>query len=245
MHVEILGEGPSVLFLHGGGVSGWMWRPVLRELHGEVRAIVPDLPGHGGSLEADYSSHERTAAELAGIIRETAPAGVHVVGFSLGAQLAMLLASEAPELVRSAVVVSGEAIPAPMPRATLALMRCAAPLARRDWFARAQARQLAVPESLIDEYLEDSRQMSRDTLLAALRANIAFTPPPAWSDFGGRATVLVGEAERGLMRRSARAIHDALPGSRLVIVPGSSHDIPFTGAEPLAEAIRETIGASG
>lgn len=245
MHVEISGEGPPVLFLHGGGVSGWMWRPVLHELAGEVRAIVPDLPGHGRSLEADYASHEQTSVELAGIIRETAPTGMHIVGFSLGAQLTMLLASEVPELVRSAVVVSGEAIPAPMPRTTLALVRWAAPLARRDWFARAQARQLAVPEPFLEEYLEDSRQMSRDTLLAALRANIAFTPPRAWSDFEGRATVMVGAAERGLMRRSARAIHDALPSSRLMVVPGSSHDIPFTGAEPLAEAIRETIGASG
>lgn len=242
MRIEISGEGPPVLFLHGGGVSGWMWRPVLERLNGGVRSIVPDLPGHGESGEADYASHDETVAGLLGIIRDTAPEGLHIVGFSLGAQLAMLLASRAPEFVHGAVLVSGEAIPAPMQRSTLTLLRWTAPLARREWFARAQARQLAVPEALVDDYLRDSLRLSRETLLASVAENIRFTPPAGWSLFGGKAIVMAGARERGLMRRSARLIHEMLPSSELVIVPGSAHDIPFTAPDALATAIRGMVG---
>ncbi|AIY00721.1 hypothetical protein ART_1122 [Arthrobacter sp. PAMC 25486] len=241
MHVDITGSGQPILFLHGGGVSGWMWRPVLRHLAGAFRAIVPDLPGHGQSRGMDYVSHDETVAQLAGLIREVAPSGVGLIGFSLGAQLAMRLASEHPELVRGAVIVSGEARPAPLQSTTMALLKWAAPLARREWFARLQAKQLSVPDDLLGEYVRDSQGISRVTLLSSVGENIRFTLPGAWSAFHGGTTVMVGAKERPLMRDSARLIHEALDGSRLVVVPNAAHDVPFTHPELLADVIRQQL----
>lgn len=241
MHVDISGEGTPVLFLHGGGVSGWMWQPVLDHLSGEIRSIVPDLPGHGKNRGSDYVSHDVTIAELVELIRDAAPSGVLVVGFSLGAQLAIRLASEQPSLVAGAIIVSGEAQPAPVPAATLRLLKWAAPLARYEWFARLQARQLAVPEELLNDYIRGSREMSPDTLLASAGENIRFTLPAAWGAVAGPATVLVGERERGLMRHSAAIIHESLDDSVLCVVPGAAHDIPFSHPELLADVIRQSV----
>ena len=42
------GTGLPVVFLHPTPPDGEYWRPLIEELAG-VRAIVPDLRGHGGS----------------------------------------------------------------------------------------------------------------------------------------------------------------------------------------------------
>lgn len=120
MYVDV-GDGSNpVLLLHGAGVSGWMWAPVRELLGSTVKVIVPDLPGFGRSSDHPYVSHTATLQALVGVFERHAPLGAHVVGFSLGAQLALLLAAELPHLVKGVVVISAETKPAPLPGPTLA-----------------------------------------------------------------------------------------------------------------------------
>lgn len=216
-----------VLLLHGGGVGGWMWRPAIAELRSEPTLIVPDLPGHDRSSATPYVSHAQTVHELAELIERRAEGPVAVVGFSLGAQLAVLLAAERPELVDRVAVVSAQAEPTPAPGLVLGLLGLTAPLARRRWFATLQARELFVPASLLDDYLRTSASVSRATLLAAVGENLRFTVPAGWAGFPGRAVVLAGAKERAVMRRSARRLAEALPGSELELVDGCGHGIPL------------------
>lgn len=237
MHVDETGDGPATLFLHGAGVAGWMWRPTLDALGGRVRAIVPDLPGHGRSTGQPYRSHDQTLEALVGVLQRHCPSGVVVAGFSLGAQLAVLLAAGRPDLVHGVVVVSALNRPAPLASATRSLLSATAPLARQGWFARLQARQLGIPDGLLPEYVRDSAAVTRETLLAAVEHNSRFSPPPRWSDFPGRAVVLVGEREPAVMRESAERTHAALPASRLEVVAGCGHDIPFRRPAAVADSI--------
>ncbi len=243
MRVETSGEGRPLLFLHGGGVSGWMWNPVLKALDGSVRAIVPDLPGHGASADEPYVSHDHAIAQLTDLIEQTAPAGLTVVGFSLGAQLAIRLAAASDLPIEGAVIISAETHPAPMQALTLWMLGVSAPLARQEWFAKAQAKQLGIPDELFADYLRDSRAISRDTLVTSVGENIRFELPEGWSDFRGSATVMAGERERRLMLESARHTHDRLSGSELRIVPRAAHDLPLTRPDAVAAAIRKTLEA--
>lgn len=218
-----------------------MWRPVLEALSDQIHAVVPDLPGHGAHSGRPYVSHDRAVDELVDLLRETTQKSAIVVGFSLGAQLAIRLAADRRAHVDEVVVVSAETRPAPLPAFTLWMLGVAAPLARRAWFARAQARQLRVPDELFEHYLRDSRQISRETLRASIGDNMHFTLPAGWSSFDGAATVIVGEKERTLMRESAQHTHEALPGSTLMVVPGASHDIPFTRPDVIADAVRDAV----
>ncbi|GAB2943499.1 alpha/beta fold hydrolase [Nonomuraea fastidiosa] len=241
MYVRETGDAhaPPLLLLHGGGVAGWMWRPALDRLGTSHRAIIPDLPGHGRSAAEAYRSHEETARALVQILEERAPNGATVAGFSLGAQLTILLAATRPGLVARAVVVSAQAKPLRFPGATLGLLAATAPLARREWFARLQARQLLIPDELLADYVRDSVRTSRETLLATVGENIRFTLPSGWAAFPNRAMVMVGERERTLMHASARAVHAALPGSRLITVPGCGHGIPLQRPDLFAEVLAE------
>lgn len=243
MHLSTLGDarGRPVLLLHGGGVAGWMWRPMLEHLGGGFRLLVPDLPGHDRSADEEYRSHDRTVAELAALLAETGSAPAAVVGFSLGAQLAVLLAARHPELVDRVAIISAQAVPLPAPRLTLALLGATAGLARHAWFARLQAQELFVPPELLDDYLRTSAGISRATLLAAVGENIRFTAPAEWAAFPGRALILAGSRERPVMRTSAAALHDALPGSAHEVVEGAGHGLPLQRPEWTGQRLRRWL----
>lgn len=242
MHLETFGpasDRPLVL-LHGGGVAGWMWEPMRAHLRADRRVLMPDLPGHGRSADAPYVSHRETVDGLARILEaEDAPATV--VGFSLGAQLAVVLAAQRPDLVEQVVVVSAQAVPMRMVRPTLALLGATAGLARRAWFARLQARELFVPEEHIADYLQTSSTISRETLLNAVGENLRFTPPAGWSAFPGPAQILVGAKEKSLMKRSAAALHASLPRSVVEVVEGCGHGIPLQRPEWLARRVEAML----
>ena len=243
MHLETSGPAGArpLLLLHGGGVAGWMWDPLRAHLPADRRALVPDLPGHGRSADAPYVSHRETVEALARIL-ESVDQPATVVGFSLGAQLAVMLAAERPDLVERVVVVSAQAVPMRAVGPTLALLGATAGLARREWFARLQARELFVPEEHLADYVQTSATISRQTLLAAVEENLRFVPPASWSAFPGSALILVGAREKKLMARSATVLHALLPHSELDVVDGCGHGIPLQRPDLLARRIEAMPG---
>ncbi|MEU3273123.1 alpha/beta hydrolase [Saccharomonospora sp. NPDC006951] len=247
MYVRLSGDrnGRPVVLLHGGGVAGWMWQPVTELLPKGLQLIVPDLPGHDRSAGQPYVSHDHTLAELVTAIEKEAGQPVAVAGFSLGAQLAVLLAAERPDLVDRVAVVSAQAIPTKAAGLTLGLLSTTAPLARQRWFAKLQAKQLFIPGALMDDYLRTSALITRKTLVTTVGENIRFTEPPEWAGFPGSALVLAGERERGFMKASARSLAESLPGSELEIVSECGHGIPLQRPGWFAGRLRDWLAADG
>ena len=60
-------QAESILFLHGGGVGGWMWEKQVEALS-NYHCIIPDLPGHGGSREIRGFTIKNCAEALANLI---------------------------------------------------------------------------------------------------------------------------------------------------------------------------------
>lgn len=245
MHVKVFGNegGRDVLLLHGGGVGGWMWTPLRDRLSRGIRYIVPDLPGHDRSADEEYVSHEQTVAELMAILETSRARRVTVIGFSLGAQLAITLASRHPDLVDRVVVISAQTVPMRLPEPTLALVRSASGLAKRTWFASLQAKALFIPDELLDDYLRTSASISKSTLMATVEQNIRFTTPGGWEGFPGRALILAGADEKSLMRDSAMSLNAALPTSTVEIVGGAGHGLPLQRPEWLAGRLAEWFAA--
>ena len=111
------GHGQPLLLLHGftGRGSGWGAHATAFARH--FRVIVVDLPGHGRTRPSDpvrgvrpsRVSVERTADDLATILARADAAPAHVLGYSLGARIALRLAIAHPEGVRRLVLESPSA----------------------------------------------------------------------------------------------------------------------------------------
>src|SRR4051794_11061701 len=96
---------PELVLLHGGAQNAHTWDTVALALDRPLLAI--DLPGHGhsdGGKEGQLDLADN-AADVAAVIRALAPDAKAVVGMSLGGMTTIELARQAPELVRSMVLV--------------------------------------------------------------------------------------------------------------------------------------------
>jgi pimeloyl-ACP methyl ester carboxylesterase len=100
LELEILGEGPPVLFVHGdvvGPASTWRKQRVLAE---RWRLIIPSRPGFGSSPPLERNDFELEGPLFAELLAD----GAHLVGHSYGAVIALITASQRPDAVRSLTV---------------------------------------------------------------------------------------------------------------------------------------------
>jgi N-formylmaleamate deformylase len=93
------GEKPPLVFAHGVTDAGLCWRPVAEALAAEYDAIMVDARGHGRSdaPERGYGPAEQ-AVDLAGIITALELERPAVLGHSMGAATALVLAGTYPDL---------------------------------------------------------------------------------------------------------------------------------------------------
>ena len=99
--------GETLLLIHGAFSSHQGWDLVEPRLSKTYHLLLPDLPEHGKSSDILPFSKELSARLLASLIRSRASSGkAHIVGFSLGAHVAIELASKHPDVVNT-VFVSG------------------------------------------------------------------------------------------------------------------------------------------
>jgi pimeloyl-ACP methyl ester carboxylesterase len=82
LHIEDSGAGAPVLLLHSSGLSGRQWRRLVPELvERGMRAVVPDLTGHGRSdpwPESTPFSFTMDVDRVSKVLRAVGSA--HVVG---------------------------------------------------------------------------------------------------------------------------------------------------------------------
>jgi pimeloyl-[acyl-carrier protein] methyl ester esterase len=97
-----LGDVRDVVLLHGWGSSGGVWKELAAFLAPRYQLHIPDLPGYGATPGCvPYTLEGMTAA-----VSRAAPARCHVVGWSLGAQLALAWARRAPRQIDRIALIS-------------------------------------------------------------------------------------------------------------------------------------------
>jgi len=101
IHVETIGTGPNLVLIHGWGMSGAVWQPLVKKLSKSFTLHMVDLPGMGLSRPIE-PFHLHAAADK---VAEILPANADIVGWSLGAQVAMRIALDYPDMVRRLVLV--------------------------------------------------------------------------------------------------------------------------------------------
>ncbi|MEU6326536.1 alpha/beta hydrolase [Streptomyces sp. NPDC047049] len=105
-------DAPPAVLLHCLGEDGEDWRGVVGRLAGTHRVYAPDQRGHGRSDWPGAYGFERWRDDAIGFLQALGLKRVALIGHSLGAVAALLLAADRPELVDRLVL---EEVPVPLP----------------------------------------------------------------------------------------------------------------------------------
>lgn len=247
LHGELDGAGPRLVLLHGFGQTCRCWGPVAPGLAAHHEVVRLDAPGHGASaaVSADLPTTGRLVAEAGG------PAVY--VGYSMGARMALHVATEAPEVVRGLVLVGGTpGIVAPDERAER--RRWDTALAQRirregiDWFvdwwlARPMFAGLT-PEARFDD---ERRRNSPEGLATSLELAGTGAQAPLWGALAGIETpVLVVAGERderyaAIADRTAAAIGS---NATTALVAGAGHSAHLEKPDRFLAALVHWLAAT-
>ena len=212
---------PTVVFLHGGGGSGWMWQPQVEGL-GDYHCLVPDLPEQGKSVNEKPFTIQGSAEQIARLIRERGHSGkAHVVGHFEGAQVTVALLALAPELVERAVVSS--ALVRPFPGAGLMTPELIAlsyrwavlPFKNNEWWVRLNMKYAAgVPEKYYPQFSQTFRELTESGFTNVMIENQRFRLPQGLEQAKAPTLIVVGKREYAAMRQSARDLANAIPSAQ-------------------------------
>lgn len=247
LNVTDLGEGTPILWLHGFPLASSVFEHQLA-MRG-VRHVMPDLPGFGQSRpdggDVTIDSYARLMVELLdhrGIDRAV------FAGLSMGGYIALAAARIAPERLRGLVLIDT--------RETADTEE--ARKGRYDTIEKVKREGVKpvvdsmlpkmltrrAPQEMKDRVREIMSSSTPDGVIAALRA---MAERPDSSDLLPKIKVpviiVVGEEDTLTPVADAERMNLAIPGSRLVKVPGAAHLSNYEKATDVNRAIGSCVTA--
>ncbi len=95
-HVQVAGDGPALLLLHGAGGSSHSWARILPRLAQSFRVVVPDLPGHAFSsaLPPERTGPAELTTAVTHLLDAVAIEPTGIVAHSAGAAVAVCFVAD-------------------------------------------------------------------------------------------------------------------------------------------------------
>lgn len=240
VHAQVEGpeKAPAVLLLHSLGATLAMWDPQAAALARRYRVVRMDMRGHG-LTEAPPGPYrmEMLVRDAFALLDALGIRQAHVGGVSIGGRIALGMAALAPDRV-------------------LSLMPCDTALEfqpAETWTERMRAVETGGMAAVADATME---RWVLDRSLASskgLRRMLLTTDPVGWlgcaaalrdcrkEEVVGKircpTTVIVGERDPSTPPAAARAIHEAIPDSRLVTIAEAAHIPNFEREHAFTSAI--------
>lgn len=235
----------KILLLHGGGLSWWNYRDEAALLSEEYRVILPVLDGHAGSSRP-FKTIEDCASFLVSFIDAELGGSVALLGgLSLGAQVALEILSQRHGICRCAIIESAMLLPSKLTHALIEpAFSSSYGLIRKRSFARLQAQSLHIREDLFEDYYRDSCAISKENLIAFMKANTAYEIKPSIARCTARMQVLAGGKENRAILRSADILGQSVPEATVTILPGLYHgEFSLSRPEEYAQTVRSLLHA--
>lgn len=244
--VEVRGDGPAVLFIHGYPFDHTIWTHQVAALEGWCR-IAPDLRGMGQSDAPDLGYSMGTyAADLAELLDLLGARDVVLVGLSMGGYVAFEFLRHWRERVRGLVLVDTRA-EADTPEGRMA--RDVSAATARDHGAA------AVADAMLPKVLGGSTLAGASATVERVRAMMAATPvagivgalgamrdrsdsTPLLPQLAGIPTlVIVGDEDEVTPPAQAKTMAEAVPGASLVVIRSAGHLPPVERPVETTDAI--------
>lgn len=104
IYYEMAGKGETILLIHAGIANLTMWGSQWEAFTQDYQVIRYDMRGYGRS--ADSTTGASHQADLVQLMAEMGVEKAHMVGCSMGGEIALDVALAHPDLVRSLVLIS-------------------------------------------------------------------------------------------------------------------------------------------
>lgn len=259
LHYVERGRGEALVLVHGNGtmIQDFLSSGIVDDLSRSFRVIIFDRPGYGYSDRPRGVWTPRAHATLyQKALQQLGVTQAVVLGHSWGALVAVALALQAPQLVRSLVLASGYyyptlradvvlASPSAIPiigdllRHTVSpvIGRALLPAMIKGMFAPA-----AIPERFDREFPTD--MMLRPLQLRASAEDAAMMTPVTvelqrhYRELDLPVVIIAGGGDQiADVGRQSQRLHDELPSSTLTVVPGMGHMIHHLAPDQVVEAV--------
>jgi pimeloyl-ACP methyl ester carboxylesterase len=237
MHARVItncapSPSPSIVLVHGLGVSSRYMMPTAELLSPHARVFAPDLPGFGLSLAPRRAlSIPELADALALWMQASGIERAVLVGNSLGAQIIVDFAVRYPEFVSQAVLIA----PTIDPQARRFMRQVTRLL--RDGLRE----PLSLLPIVIGDYLRTGLRRGARTLKFALRDKIEDKLPLMQTRTlvvrGGRDPIV----PQGWMEEATRL----LPRARLVVIAPAAHAVNYNSPDALVREVLLFINDEG
>ena len=229
-HADV-GRGLPVVLLHAFPLNRMMWEPQIAALFGECRCIAPDLRGFGDSPRSGPYSIDQYADDVVALLDALQIERAVVGGLSMGGYVALALWRRHRKRIRALV---------------LADTRSGADTdegkqKRGELIALAQSEgSAAVADRQITGLLGKSTREKQPELVDRIRSIMAGESPagivgaleamrdrpdstPLLAGIDVPTLIVVGDEDVVTPPKEARAMHDAIRGSRLEVIPAAGH----------------------
>jgi magnesium chelatase accessory protein len=239
-HVQEMGQGPTLLLLHGTGAATHSWRDLLPLLARDFHVIAPDLPGHGftEAPERDRLSLPAMARGLTALLGKLGVEPEGIVGHSAGAAIAMQMVLTGAVAPSCLISLNGAFLPfkgvASQLFPSVARLLVLNPLVPRLFAWRAGSTEavtqlLAGTGSRLDARGQDlyQRLFSNRVHIASTLGMMANWDLEALGRSFGRVDLpvllVVGASDRAVPPGDAREVARRLPDARVETLPGAGH----------------------
>jgi pimeloyl-ACP methyl ester carboxylesterase len=236
------GAGDSLIYLHGA--SGAAWLPVLQKLSEKYDVIAPEHPGFGESDTPDWldTIHDLAYFYL-DVFDQLKIRGAHLVGNSLGGWLAAEIAVRNTSHLASVTLCNAAGLYVPGAKQTDSFMMSEEQRLREFFYDTKMA------EDMVARVMHPDRE---DTVLKnrATVAKLSWQPRahdphlPKWLHRIDVPTLVVwGDHDKAFPNEHAQAYHQAIPGSKLVMIPKCGHVPQIEKPDEFIAALESFLGA--
>lgn len=216
---------PTIILLHGGGLSFWSLQSIVEQLQSEFHVVTPIIDGHGGDSDEEFVSIQDSAGKLIDYVDTNFNGKVFAIGgLSIGAQITIEVLSQRVDIAQYAILES--ALVYPIKGTTIMTVptyKLLYGLVKRRWFSKLQAKSLCVPADMFEQYYQDSLKISKQSLINITLSNGNYNLKSSIMNSKSKILIIVGENEIGIMRKSAQRLREVIKDSELYIAPAMKH----------------------
>ena len=234
-YYEVEGTGEPLVLLHGGLCAIESLAGLRAGLAGTYRVYLPERRGHGRTPDVDGPfSYELFAEDTIAFMDRLGLRSAHVVGFSDGATVGLLVALQRPDLVRTLVHIGQQVNPSGIRPEFAEVMKLDAmphgmlPPMLRDLYAAVSPDGPDHWSVILGKAWQMITSGQPDLDLAALRAVQAPT------------LVMVAD-EDFTPERHARDIAAAIPRADVAVVANATHALPMEKPDVVADLVLRFI----